>query len=487
VTEAGGAAQSAAANNPSLRAYNGTDEFATVRPSLRDLLKANPGIKTNQDLINHFYKLGGNGWDGAQKQASQYGADLNQLVKDRKGSAQAYAASLPGPAIDAPTATAPAPAPAPAASAEKTALAKLLDQNPSLKTNQDLINYFYKQGSGTWSGAQKVAKGYGVDLNALVADRKGAIKVPAGAVTEKPAPKDPPKTSQPAPVEKPAEPKTPERTALQKLLDENPGIKTNQDLINYFFRQGGNDWARSEAAARKVGADLNALVKNRKGSAAEYAAAAAKNAPVSGPITVDQSAGVVKATGTLRSAYDDYAKSIEKGIQIDSKYSSQIEATMKRFEERMPYIDEIARQADLPRELVAAIWFRESSSLPTDVYLHNGQKLGKTTTLVPKGIYFGKDQFVEAAVHALGMKSNIKKALGLHYGSKDFAAMAAFTEAYNGFGYRNKGYASAYVTAGSNLYKGGRYVADGKFDPNSWDQRPGTLILMAEMARRFPA
>ena|GEM_PF-4446471 len=114
-------------------------------------------------------------------------------------------------------------------------------------------------------------------------------------------------------------------------------------------------------------------------------------------------------------------------MKIDSKYAGEINSVLGSIGSRMSYIDEIARKADLPRELVAAIWYRENS------------------------------------------------------------AMAAFTEAYNGFGYRNKNRASAYVLAGTQYYNGGMYVADGTYNASKWDSRPGTLALMAEMTRRFPS
>ncbi|MGI5861474.1 MAG: hypothetical protein ACOX6T_05385 [Myxococcales bacterium] len=462
----------ATSTNPSLRAYTGTDEFAVARPTLQDVIRANPDLRTNQDLINYFYRMGRGTWEGGQKVAREYGADLNDLVKDRKGSALAYAASL-----QSVTETPPARAPEAAPKVVNGALDRLLDEHPEIRTNQHLINYFYAQGFNTWEGAEAVAKGFGVSLNDLVKDRSGSVRSGSPQASEAPSA---------APAKAP-ESNSAKLSALQELLAAHPEIQSNQDLINYFFRQGGNDWARAQSAATKVGADLNELVKNRSGSAAAYAAQSAADAPATGPIKVEGQANNVTAKGTVREAYDDFARRIAAGFEIDPNYSSQISATMKRIADRMPYIDEIARQADLPRELVAAIWFRESSSMPTDVYLHNGEKLGKTTTLVPKGIYFGKDQFVEAAVHALNMKSSIKKSLGLHYGSTDFAAMAAFSEAYNGFGYRlYHDCTSAYVAAGTSLYEGGRYVADGKFDPNSWDQRPGTLALMVEMFRRYP-
>ena len=59
--------------------------------------------------------------------------------------------------------------------------------------------------------------------------------------------------------------------------------------------------------------------------------------------------------------------------------------------------------------------------------------------------------------------------------------MTAFSEGYNGFGYRNKGKASAYATAGTNLYQGGRYVADYVYSDTSWDQRPGVMAIILEL------
>ncbi len=472
--------------NPSLRALTGTSEFAAAKPTLKDVIKANPEMKTNQDLINYFYRMGKN-WDGAQKVAGEYGADLNDLTRNRKGSAQTYAASLQQGVADAPSNVAPPP---PA----QSELQKLLAAHPEIVSNQHVINYCYRQGGNTWDGAQAVAKGLGTDLNVLVKDRKGAVQ--AGSTT--PATTTPatttPTTTTPAtttpttttPATTTPATTTPAATPLQTFLKAHPEIQTNQHLINYCMKQGGNDWNRAAGVASGLGADLNELVKNRSGSVAAYASSHGSSSPASGPLDVNGQPGQVTATGKLRTAYDDFTKKIAGGLTVDPKYASQIGAVMDKVDDRMATIDAIARQADLPRELVAAIWFRENSSMSTDVYLHNGEKLGKTTTLVPKGIYFGKDQFVEAAVHALGMKSSIKDQLGLHYGSTDFAAMAAYTEAYNGFGYRNKGYVSAYVAAGTNLYQGGRYVADGVFDPNSWDARPGTLAIMAEMNKRFP-
>ena len=92
---------------PSVRVLSGQSEFSASRPRLQQLLRDNPGLRTNQDLINHFYRAGGNTWDGAQAVAGRFDSDLNELVKDRSGLASEYA----GP----PEATPPAAPPAPEA------------------------------------------------------------------------------------------------------------------------------------------------------------------------------------------------------------------------------------------------------------------------------------------------------------------------------------------------------------------------------------
>ncbi|MBN2360300.1 MAG: hypothetical protein JXR83_12680, partial [Deltaproteobacteria bacterium] len=56
-----------------------------------------------------------------------------------------------------------------------SSLDQLLADNPQIRTNQDFINYCYRNGGNTWNGASEVARGYGQDLNKLVQNRSGAI------------------------------------------------------------------------------------------------------------------------------------------------------------------------------------------------------------------------------------------------------------------------------------------------------------------------
>lgn len=198
-----------------------------------------------------------------------------------------------------------------------------------------------------------------------------------------------------------------------------------------------------------------------------------------------------KAEGNLATAYEDYQKYLANGLEGVKKdtslksYNNEEAAALNLIKAKIGQIDEIAQKANLPREVVAGIWYREMA-LQDGKYLHNGDPLGKPTVHVPKGINFGTHQFVEAAVHALGLKQGLADQMGLNYSSKDYAAMCAYCEAYNGFGYRNKGTASAYVAAGTDKYTGGMFVADGKFSSTKKDGRVGTLRIFMMMAENFP-
>ena len=133
----------------------------------------------------------------------------------------------------------------------------LLAAHPEVKTNQHLINLFYRISDNTYEGAAREAKKYCISMNDLVANRQGAIARPEVA----PAPST---NNAPAPSTNKAPTTTTPQTPLEKLLVNNPGVKTNQDLINLFYRLGGNTFNGAAAVARTYGVDLNSLTYNRQ-------------------------------------------------------------------------------------------------------------------------------------------------------------------------------------------------------------------------------
>lgn len=60
-------------------------------------------------------------------------------------------------------------------------------------------------------------------------------------------------------------------------------------------------------------------------------------------------------------------------------------------------------------------------------------------------------------------------------------------EQYNGLGPYKRGFVSGYVWAGTDQYKGGKYIADGVWDPNHIDTQPGCAALIMGMMKLDPS
>lgn len=138
----------------------------------------------------------------------------------------------------------------------------------------------------------------------------------------------------------------------------------------------------------------------------------------------------------------------------------------------------VSDKTGVPWDVIGVIHYRESSGSFSGV-LHNGQKIigtGKKTTLVPKdrGPF---STWEEAAIDAL---MNCHPYAGKN---KDWSIAGALDilERYNGLGYRKKGLPSPYLWAGTDQYVKGKYVADGKYDPNHVDQQLGVAPLLMKL------
>ena len=57
-------------------------------------------------------------------------------------------------------------------------------------------------------------------------------------------------------------------------------------------------------------------------------------------------------------------------------------------------------------------------------------------------------------------------------------------EAYNGFGYRQYQINSPYLWSFATCYTKGKFVADGRFDPDQVDAQPGTAVILHRMVER---
>lgn len=155
----------------------------------------------------------------------------------------------------------------------------------------------------------------------------------------------------------------------------------------------------------------------------------------------------------------------------------------KIFANRARY-EAVSKATGVPWDVIGVIHYRESSGDFKGV-LHNGQKIigtGKKTTIVPKGrgpFSTWEEAAIDALVNAPPQAAKNK--------DWSIAGTLDILERYNGLGYRNKGLPSPYLWAGTDQYVKGKYVADGKYDPEHVDKQLGVapiLMKLREMEKK---
>ena len=158
--------------------------------------------------------------------------------------------------------------------------------------------------------------------------------------------------------------------------------------------------------------------------------------------------------------------------------STDINAQAAKIEAHRERYEAVSKVTGVPWDVIGVIHYRESSGDFKGV-LHNGQKIigtGKKTTIVPKGrgpFSTWEDAAIDALVVCPPYAAKNKDwSIG---GTLDIL------EKYNGLGYKNKGLPSPYLWAGTDQYKTGKYVADGKYDPNHVDQQLGVAALLMRL------
>jgi lysozyme family protein len=164
--------------------------------------------------------------------------------------------------------------------------------------------------------------------------------------------------------------------------------------------------------------------------------------------------------------------------------------------ERVDVVDRIvdrlvaarARYAGLETSLripwfVSAVIHSLESGQRFDRHLHNGDPLTRRTTHVPAGRPIrGTPPFTweASAQDALELKGFDRW--------EDWSVAGALykLEQYNGWGYRqfHPEVLSPYLWSFSTHYTKGKYVADGRYDPNAVSQQAGAAVLLRRMVDR---
>ena len=165
-----------------------------------------------------------------------------------------------------------------------------------------------------------------------------------------------------------------------------------------------------------------------------------------------------------------------------TRLHKSIERTAERIIENRPRYEAIQATTGVPWFVVGIIHSLETG-LRFDRHLHNGDPLTARTKLVPANRPRGVAPFTfeQSCQDALCMKSYDK------IEAWPVERIAWALENYNGWGYRKyRKILSPYLWSGSNHYRAGKYVADGKWSSTAVSTQSGGMPLLKAIAERCP-
>ena len=158
-------------------------------------------------------------------------------------------------------------------------------------------------------------------------------------------------------------------------------------------------------------------------------------------------------------------------------------STVVRLHANKPMFEQLSAKTGVPWAVIAVIKEREAGvDAKFQLSIAQGDRWDRVSVHVPKG----RGPFanwIQAGIDAL-MKCGPYAGLW-----KDWSPGGTMTILikYNGIGYDAKGLPSPYGYAGTNQYVRGKYVADGKFDPNFVDQQLGCLGMLLALQEIDPS
>lgn len=177
-------------------------------------------------------------------------------------------------------------------------------------------------------------------------------------------------------------------------------------------------------------------------------------------------------TVPARGSLDYYAnKYAESDLDLNPHRTAILKNTCDDLLKDKARYQAVERMTNVPWYMVGAINYRESS-FNFSSYLGNGDPLSQKTHHVPagRGPFTSWESGAVDALEYDGLSGRTNWSLPL---------CLQLAEKYNGMGYFkfHPNNPSPYVWAYLSFYRGGLYTADGHFNPNSYDQRPGVAAI----------
>jgi lysozyme family protein len=176
---------------------------------------------------------------------------------------------------------------------------------------------------------------------------------------------------------------------------------------------------------------------------------------------------------------DNYEKLFASCIIKEAKYF-EIDGIVAKMVSNKARYQSVGDSLNIPWFVIAIIHCMEGS-LRFDTHLHNGDPLNKRTVQVPAGRpKTGNPPFTweESAKDALTYdKLNSWK-------DWSTAGILYKLELFNGLGYYKQGINSPYLWSYSNHYSKGKYVQDGRYDPNAISKQCGAAVLLRRLSEQ---
>ena len=162
-------------------------------------------------------------------------------------------------------------------------------------------------------------------------------------------------------------------------------------------------------------------------------------------------------------------------MSIPSMHLHELDQTAQKLLHDKYAYDALEKRTGVPAVVSMVISERESGG-NLNCSLAQGDPWRKVSVHVPAGLgpYL---TWIDAAADAFRLDGLDKVGAG----NWEIEHAIFFWERFNGWGYRRMGLHSPYVWGMSNHQDRGKYIRDGYFDRNTWDDQPGCASLAARL------
>jgi lysozyme family protein len=201
--------------------------------------------------------------------------------------------------------------------------------------------------------------------------------------------------------------------------------------------------------------------------------------------TIPPSKGTNKMSTTLPLISSEYSKLREEYTSMFSSMKISDASSVKDT------VDKIIKNKELYEKVGIAPWYwigcihYREATLNFKTHLHNGDSLKKRTVNEPSGRPLSEPTTLGGYAWDISAKDALKLKKLDKWTDWSIEGALYQAEKYNGFGYRlYRSNNSPYLWSGTNNWKSGKYLGDGKYSSTATKDQLGIAPLLFEMRSR---